>query len=75
LPELFNVFDFANPHASTGMRPQTLVATQGLFMLNDGSVMAAQKPRPAIYLRRSPLPPKMTWSGAFRAVVQYDADG
>lgn len=41
LPELFNVFDFANPHASTGLRPQTLVATQGLFMLNDGSVMAA----------------------------------
>ena len=40
LPELFNVFDFANPHASTGMRPQTLVATQGLFMLNDGSVVA-----------------------------------
>jgi hypothetical protein len=41
LPELFAVFDFANPHASTGMRPQTLVATQGLFMLNDGSVVAA----------------------------------
>jgi Protein of unknown function (DUF1549)/Protein of unknown function (DUF1553)/Planctomycete cytochrome C len=41
LPELFNVFDFANPHASTGMRPQTMVATQGLFMLNDGSVTAA----------------------------------
>jgi len=41
LPELFSVFDFANPHASTGMRPQTMVATQGLFMLNDGSVMAA----------------------------------
>lgn len=41
LPELFDVFDFANPHASTGMRPQTMVATQGLFMLNDGSVMAA----------------------------------
>jgi hypothetical protein len=39
LPELFNVFDFANPHASTGLRPQTMVATQGLFMLNDGSVM------------------------------------
>ncbi len=41
LPELFDVFDFANPHASTGMRPQTMVATQGLFLLNDGSVMAA----------------------------------
>jgi hypothetical protein len=41
LPELFNVFDFANPHASTGLRPQTMVATQGLFMLNDESVMIA----------------------------------
>jgi Protein of unknown function (DUF1553) len=41
LPELFNVFDFANPHASTGMRPRTMVATQGLFMLNDASVMSA----------------------------------
>jgi hypothetical protein len=41
LPELFEVFDFANPHASTGVRPQTMVATQGLFMLNDRSVIAA----------------------------------
>jgi uncharacterized protein DUF1553 len=41
LPELFNVFDFANPHASTGLRPKTMVATQGLFMLNDSSVMTA----------------------------------
>lgn len=41
LPELFDVFDFANPHASTGMRPQTMVATQGLFLLNDTSVMTA----------------------------------
>src|SRR5262249_30623700 len=24
LPELFSVFDFANPHASTGLRPQTM---------------------------------------------------
>jgi hypothetical protein len=41
LPELFDVFDFANPHASTGLRSQTIVATQGLFMLNDGSVGTA----------------------------------
>jgi hypothetical protein len=41
LPELFDAFDFADPHATTGMRPRTMVATQGLFMLNDGSVMAA----------------------------------
>jgi Protein of unknown function (DUF1549)/Protein of unknown function (DUF1553)/Planctomycete cytochrome C len=41
LPELFSVFDFANPHASTGLRPRTMVATQGLFMFNDASVMTA----------------------------------
>jgi hypothetical protein len=41
LPELFDVFDFADPHATTGMRPQTMVATQGLFMLNDQFVMDA----------------------------------
>jgi hypothetical protein len=41
LPELFDVFDFADPHATTGMRPQTMVATQGLFMLNDELVMDA----------------------------------
>jgi hypothetical protein len=41
LPELFDVFDFADPHATTGRRPQTMVATQGLYMLNDQSVMDA----------------------------------
>ena len=41
LPELFDAFDFADPHCTTGMRPETLVATQGLFMLNDTTVMQA----------------------------------
>ena len=41
LPELFDVFDFADPHAATGMRSRTMVATQGLFMLNDELVMTA----------------------------------
>ena len=41
LPELFDVFDFADPHTTTGLRPQTMVATQGLFILNDDSVMDA----------------------------------
>ncbi len=41
LPEVFDVFDFANPQTSTGMRPETMVATQGLFMLNDPSVLSA----------------------------------
>ena len=41
LPELFDVFDFADPHATTGLRPETMVATQGLFLLNDESVQSA----------------------------------
>ncbi len=43
LPELFEIFDFANPHSTTGMRPNTTVPTQGLFMLNDDMVMDAAK--------------------------------
>jgi hypothetical protein len=41
LPELFDAFDFANPHISTGDRQKTTVPTQGLFMLNDAMVMNA----------------------------------
>ncbi len=41
LPELFDSFDFADPHATTGMRPETMVAPQGFFLLNDDSVLAA----------------------------------
>ena len=41
LPELFDAFDFADPQCTTGLRPETLVATQGLFMLNDKTVMQA----------------------------------
>lgn len=41
LPELFEAFDFANPHVSMGARPKTTVPTQGLFMLNDTLVMTA----------------------------------
>jgi hypothetical protein len=39
LPELFEIFDFADPHATTGARPQTLVPTQALFMLNSDLIM------------------------------------
>lgn len=41
LPELFEIFDFADPHTTTGLRPNTIVPTQGLFMLNDEMVMDA----------------------------------
>jgi hypothetical protein len=44
LPEIFDAFDFTNPHTTTGARPQTIVPSQGLFMLNDEFVMdAAEK--------------------------------
>lgn len=43
LPELFAVFDFADPHATTGLRSETMVATQGLYILNDDLVMAASE--------------------------------
>lgn len=41
LPELFEVFDFADPHITTGARNETMVPTQALFMLNDEMVMDA----------------------------------
>ncbi|HUF61836.1 MAG TPA: DUF1549 and DUF1553 domain-containing protein [Verrucomicrobiales bacterium] len=41
LPELFDAFNFADPHATTGSRPRTNVATQGLFLLNDKMVIEA----------------------------------
>lgn len=41
LPELFQVMNFADPHCTTGRRPTSIVATQGLYFLNDPAVMAA----------------------------------
>ncbi len=43
LPEIFESFDFANPHSTTGMRPETMVASQGMFVFNDDSVITASK--------------------------------
>lgn len=39
LPEVFDVFDFADPQIATGRRPETMAATQGLFLLNDALMM------------------------------------
>ena len=41
LPELFEAFDFANPHSATGARPITTAPSQALFILNDTMVMDA----------------------------------
>ena len=61
LPELFDVFDFADPHTTTGSRPQTMVATQGLFILNDELVMdAAQSTARRLLAGREPNAPADT---------------
>jgi hypothetical protein len=57
LPELFDVFDFANPHISTGERPKTTVPTQGLFMLNDSMVIAAAEATAKRILAETPSQP------------------
>ena len=41
LPELFEVFDFADPHMTTGARAETTVAPQGLYMMNSPMVTDA----------------------------------
>jgi hypothetical protein len=41
LPEIFEILDFADPQVATGMRRQTIVPTQGLFLLNDDQLMDA----------------------------------
>lgn len=54
LPEIFEAFDFTNPHTATGARPKTIVPSQGLFMLNDEFVMATSESTARRILAESP---------------------
>ncbi len=54
LPEIFEAFDFTNPHTTTGARPKTIVPSQGLFMLNDELVMDASEATAKRILSESP---------------------
>lgn len=70
LPELFEVFDFANPHLSTGARPKTAVPTQGLFMLNDALVMdAAAATSRRILAETASLPPEARTDRIWELIV------
>ncbi|MEM7313338.1 MAG: DUF1553 domain-containing protein [Planctomycetota bacterium] len=40
LPELFEVFDFADPNTQRGKRSESVIASQALFMMNHPFVMA-----------------------------------
>lgn len=73
LPELFDVFDFADPHAATGMRSQTMIATQGLFMMNDASVMdAAESLARRLLPTESALGPEARLDLLFELVLTAD---
>jgi len=54
LPEIFDAFDFTNPHTTTGARPSTMVPSQGLFMLNDEFVMSTAEATARRVLNESP---------------------
>jgi hypothetical protein len=43
LPDMFRVFDFASPDASTELRPRTTVPQQALFVMNSPFVIEQAK--------------------------------
>ena len=43
LPEILDVFDFADPHVTTGGRPDTLVPAQQLYLMNSEFMIAESR--------------------------------
>ena len=71
LPELFEIFDFADPHATTGQRPDTNLPTQGLFMLNDEQVMEVAERIASRIVAGAPAAEPADWlAEAFAWIVQ-----
>lgn len=74
LPEIFDVFNFADPQAATGSRPNTMVATQGLFLMNDESVIKAARETAERILKEAPSQdPEVVAAFLFQLVFQDDA--
>ncbi|MGD9854074.1 MAG: PSD1 and planctomycete cytochrome C domain-containing protein [Planctomycetaceae bacterium] len=74
LPELFAVFDFADPQTATGARPDTMVAMQGLYFLNADSVMAAAAATARRVIAESPeRDPRSTADRIFELVLGQSA--
>ena len=69
LPEIFEAFDFADPHFTTGARPRTTAATQGLFMLNDKSVAEAAATTATRLLREVPEDDRQRVNRMFELVL------
>lgn len=64
LPEIFEILDFTDPQVATGMRRQTIVPTQGLFLLNDNQVMdaATQIAKMAYQQPEQTIEQKISWT-------------
>ena len=54
LPEILDVFNFADPHLTTGARPQTTVPAQALYMMNSPMVMEMAEKTAARVIEQSP---------------------
>ena len=75
LPEIFEAFDFTNPHTTTGARPKTTVPIQGLFMLNDAMVMAtAEITARRILLETTGQPMEIRIQRMFQLIVSDGAN-
>lgn len=74
LPEIFEAFDFANPHLSTGARTGTSVPAQGLFFLNDAMVMDAATATAVSLLQQHPAATNQSLAvHAFRRITGAEA--
>ncbi len=70
LPELFEAFDFADPHIATGVRSETMVPVQGLYLLNDDSVQnAAEATARRIFTECQAGTPQSKIDRMFRSIV------
>jgi cytochrome c553 len=67
LPEIFDILDFTNPHTTTGMRPNTTVPAQGLFLLNDPTIMDASLEMAKRAIEHAPT---SDWPAAIRIAYQ-----
>jgi Protein of unknown function (DUF1549)/Protein of unknown function (DUF1553)/Planctomycete cytochrome C len=69
LPELFEILDFTDPQVATGMRRQTMVPTQGLFMLNDEQVMDAAVKVAELASANSSQDPQLRIAWLYRQII------
>ncbi|MDB4416580.1 DUF1553 domain-containing protein, partial [bacterium] len=73
LPELFEVFDFANPSMVTGRRDISTVAPQALYMMNNSFVRTQSKLTAKRLLSESHLTPTARIENAYLQILGRNA--